>query len=157
MGELIQEWRAKTGTRILRGYGMTEVPRPISYFADNPADFPDAIGRPVPGVELRVSDESGSPLPCGEIGELWIKSPSALECYLDAPEETREIIVDGWLKTGDLASISPEGFVRIAGRKRERIFRGGFSVFPQEVEAALLSHPAVAEAAVVGVPNPDLG
>lgn len=155
--ELCQEWRERTGIRILRGYGMTEVPRPISYFVDDPADFPDAIGRPVPGVEIRVVDDAGRSLSCGQVGELWIKSPTAMDGYLDAREETHEVMVDEWFKTGDLACVSPEGFIRIAGRKRERILRGGYSVFPQEVEATLLSHSSVAEAAVVGIPNPDLG
>lgn len=155
--ELVTEWRAKAGTRILRGYGMTEVPRPLSYFADDPTDFPDTVGRPLPGVKVQVVDEAGRPLSCQEVGELWIQSPTAMDAYLDAPEETKAVLTAGWFKTGDLASMSPQGVVQIVGRKRERILRGGFSVFPQEVEAVLLSHPAVAEAAVVGVPSPDLG
>ena len=155
--ELVQDWRAKTGTRILRGYGMTEIPRPISYFRDDPTDIPDAVGRPVPGAEIRVVDEAGRSLSEGEVGELWINCPGATDGYLDAPEETQAVFADGWFRTGDLASVSREGFVRIVGRKRERILRGGFSVFPQEVEAVLLSHPAVAEAAVIGVPSHDLG
>jgi long-chain acyl-CoA synthetase len=154
--DLVKEWCTRTGKRMLRGYGMTEVPRPISYLSDDPTDLPDAVGRPLPGVETRVVDEAGRSLSPGEVGELWIKSPSAMDGYLDAPEETRAVLVDGWFKTGDLVSISSDGFVRIAGRKRERI-RGGFSVFPREVEAVLLSHPAVAEAAVVGTPSVDLG
>jgi long-chain acyl-CoA synthetase len=80
-----------------------------------------------------------------------------MDGYLYAPDETNEVISDGWFKTGDLVTVSPEGYVEIVGRKRERILRGGYSVFPQEVEAVLLSHPAVAEAAVVGVPDVDLG
>ncbi len=155
-GELSKEWHAKTAMRILRGYGMTEIPRPISHSHDSPADFPDAVGRPLPGVKIRVVDEAGRSLPQGEVGELWIKCPGAMEGYLDAPEETEKVLVDGWFQTGDLVAVSQEGFVRIVGRKRERILRGGFSVFPQEVEAVLLSHPAVAEAAVVGAPTPDL-
>ena len=155
--ELAQEWRDKTGIRILRGYGMTEVPRPISYLADDPRDFPDAVGRAVPGVEVRVVDEAGGALVTGEVGELWIKSPFAMDGYLDAPEETAAVVAEGWFKTGDLAIVTPEGFIRIVGRKRERILRGGYSVFPQEVEAVLLSHPAVAEAAVVGIQSADLG
>ncbi len=155
--ELLKEWHARTGTRILRGYGMTEIPRPISYFRDDPTDFPDAVGRAVPGVELRVVDDAGQVLSSGEVGEMWIKSPSAMDGYLDAPEETHAVLSDGWFKTGDLACVSQDGFVRIVGRKRERILRGGFSVFPQEVETVLLSHPAVAEAAVIGVPSHDLG
>lgn len=154
--ELAVEWRERTGTRIVRGYGMTELFRPISYFADDPTDIPDAVGRAVPGVEIRVVDDDKE-ISRGDAGELLIKSPAAMDGYLGDPEETQTVLADGWFKTGDLATVSPEGFVRIVGRKRERILRGGYSIFPQEVEAVLLSHPAVAEAAVVGVPSPDLG
>jgi len=155
--ELAEEWRKRTGVRILRGYGMTELFRPISYLAGDAMDLPDAIGRPVPGVEVRAVDEAGRPLPPGEVGELWIKSPAAMDGYLDAPEETRAVLGGGWFKTGDLVSLSPDGFVRIVGRKRELILRGGYSVFPAEVETALLTHPAVAEAAVIGVAHAELG
>jgi long-chain acyl-CoA synthetase len=154
--ELCEEWRAKTGTRILRGYGMTEVPRPISYFADDPKDIPDAIGQAIPDARLQLVDDDGRPLGGGEVGELWINCPATTSGYLNALEETRAVLTDGWFKTGDLATVSPEGFVQIMGRKRERILRGGYSVFPQEVERVLLAHPAIAEAAVVGVPSPDL-
>jgi long-chain acyl-CoA synthetase len=153
--ELAVEWREKTATRIVRGYGMTELFRPLSFRACEPSDLPSAVGRAVPGVEIRlVADEGASH---DGIGELWIKSPAMMNGYLDAPDETNEVITDGWFKTGDLATVSPQGYVEIVGRTRERILRGGYSVFPQEVEAVLLSHPAVAEAAVVGVPDADLG
>jgi long-chain acyl-CoA synthetase len=154
---LSQEWRRRTGVRILRGYGMTELFRPISYVAGDPADLPEAIGRPVPGVEVRVVDEAGRALPAGEIGELEIKSPAAMDGYLDAPEATRAVLDNGWFKTGDLVTVSSEAFVRIEGRKRELILRGGYSVFPGEVEAAILTHPAVSEAAVIGVTHAELG
>jgi long-chain acyl-CoA synthetase len=153
---LCEEWREKTGTRILRGYGMTEVPRPISYLADDLNEVPDAIGRAIPDARAKVVDDEGRPLACGEVGELWISCPGATSGYLNAPEETRAVLTDGWFKTGDLASVSPEGFVQIMGRKRDRILRGGYSIFPQEIERVLLSHPAIAEAAVVGIPSPDL-
>ena len=154
--ELASEWREKTAVRILRGYGMTEVPRPISYDADDPTEVPDAVGKAVPGVEVRAVDGAKT-TPQGENGELLIKSPAAMAGYLDDPEETRAVLEEGWIKTGDLVTVSPDGYVRIVGRKRDRILRGGYSIFPQEVEAVLLSHPAVAEAAVVGIPSPDLG
>ena len=109
----------------------------------------------MPGVEIRIVDDDGRSLSDGETGELLIKSPSAMECYVNAPDETREVLADGWFRTGDLATVSADGLVTIVGRKRERILRGGYSVFPPEVEAALLTHPAVAEAAVVGVPDSD--
>lgn len=143
---LAREWRQRTGVRIVRGYGMTELFRPISYLAAEPGDLPDSIGRAVPGVTLRLVDE-----------ELWIRTPAAMDGYLRAPEETAAVLADGWFRTGDLATISAEGFVSIMGRKRELILRGGYSVVPGEVEAALLAHPAVAEAAVLGVAHAELG
>ena len=144
--ELAERWRDRTGIRIVRGYGMTELFRPISYQAASLKESPDSIGWPVPGVEIRIVED-----------ELWIKSPSAMDAYINAPEETRDVLVDGWFRTGDLATVGADGLVTIVGRKRERILRGGYSVFPAEVEAALLTHPAVAEAAVLGAPHPELG
>jgi len=152
--ELAVEWQEKTSTRIVRGYGMTELFRPLSFRAADPNDVPNTVGKPVPDVEIRIDADAASR---DGIGELWIKSPAMMDGYLDAPDETNEVISDGWFKTGDLATVSAQGYVEIVGRKRERILRGGYSVFPQEVEAVLLSHPAVAEAAVIGVENADLG
>ncbi len=152
---LAQEWKDKTGTRIVRGYGMTELFRPLSFRADDPSDAPNAVGKALPGVEIRLAADPS--VGGQDTGELWIKSPAMMDGYLDAPEETAEVISAGWFKTGDVAMISPEGYVQIVGRVRERILRGGYSVFPQEIEAVLTSHPGVAEAAVVGVPDADLG
>jgi len=155
--ELAEAWRRRTGVRILRGFGMTELFRPISYLADDAADWPDAIGRAVPDVELRVTDDAGEACGAGEVGELWIRSPAAMDGYLRSDPETRAVMREGWFRTGDLARISAAGFVTIVGRKKELILRGGYSVVPAEVEAALLAHPAVAEAAVVGIPDAALG
>jgi long-chain acyl-CoA synthetase len=152
--ELAVEWQEKTGTRIVRGYGMTELFRPLSFRAADPKEVPNAVGKPVPDVGIRLDTDAASR---DGVGELWIKSPAMMQGYLDAPDETNQVIADGWFKTGDLATVSPDGYVEIVGRKRERILRGGYSVFPQEIEAVLVSHPAVAEAAVVAVPDADLG
>ena len=155
--ELAREWRERTGVRILRGYGSTELFRPISALVGDPAEAPDSIGRAVPGVELRAVDDDGAVVAAGEVGELLIRTPAAIDGYLGQLEETRAVLDAGWFRTGDLATISADGLVRIVGRKKELILRGGYSVVPGEVEAALSSHPAVAEAAVVGVPHADLG
>ncbi len=155
--DLAAEWRRRTGVRILRGYGMTELFRPISYLAGDAEDRPDAIGRAVPGVDLRIVDDAGTVVAPGEVGELLIRSPAAMDGYLDADDETRAVLADGWFRTGDLASVGAGSWVRITGRKKDLILRGGYSVVPAEVEAALLQHGAVAEAAVVGVPHADLG
>jgi long-chain acyl-CoA synthetase len=155
--ELCTEWEQKTGVRILCGYGATEVPRTLSYCEGESGDVPNAAGKILPGVEVKIIDEQGKPLPPGEVGELVIKSPSAMTGYLDRPQETREVLADGWFFSGDLGMLLPGGYVRLAGRKRERILRGGYSVFPSEVEAVLMSHPSVAEAAVAAIPHEDLG
>lgn len=152
--ELAGEWRRRTGHRILRGYGMTELFRPISYLAREDDDRPECIGRAVPGVETKVVPEETAAAGEEGAGELWIRTPAALQGYWNDPSP---VLTDGWFRTGDLARISGAGYVEITGRLRERILRGGYSVFPQEVEAVLAVHPGVAEAAVVGVPHADLG
>ncbi|HEU4437885.1 MAG TPA: AMP-binding protein, partial [Methylomirabilota bacterium] len=135
----------------------TELFRPISALVGDPAEAPDSIGRAVPGVELRAVDDDGAVVAAGEVGELLIRTPAAIDGYLGQPEETRAVLDAGWFRTGDLATISADGLVRIVGRKKELILRGGYSVVPGEVEAALLAHPAVAEAAVIGVAHTELG
>jgi long-chain acyl-CoA synthetase len=141
----------------VRGYGSTELFRPLSYLAVDPTDHPECVGRPVPGVEIRVLDDDGRTMPAGGEGELLIHTPAVMDGYLGNPEETTAVLADGWYRTGDIARVTPDGYVTIVGRKRERIKRGGYSVFPAEVESVLLTHAAVTEAAVVGVPDPALG
>ncbi|RPH79192.1 MAG: long-chain fatty acid--CoA ligase [Candidatus Rokuibacteriota bacterium] len=155
--ELAQAWRARTGVRIVRGYGSTELFRPLSYLAADATDYPDCVGRPVPGVEIRVVDDDGHAVAAGEDGELLIRTPAVMDGYLGNAAETAAVLAGGWYSTGDLARLTPDGYVAIVGRKRERIKRGGYSVFPAEVETVLLAHPAVSEAAVVGVPDATLG
>jgi long-chain acyl-CoA synthetase len=108
-------------------------------------------------VDVRIADERGGSLGPGAAGELWIRSPCAMEGYLGADGETKAVIEDGWFRTGDLALTTADGFVCIVGRVKDLILRGGYSVFPQEVERVLAAHGAVAEAAVVGVPDAVLG
>jgi long-chain acyl-CoA synthetase len=156
--DLAETWRTRTGVRIVRGYGMTELFRPLSYLAGETADYPECVGRPVPGVEIRVVDDGGRVVTAGEEGELLIRTPAVMDGYHgSADDDTKAVLVDGWFRTGDLARVTADGYVAIVGRKRERIKRGGYSVFPAEVEAVLHAHPAVAEAAVGGVPDAALG
>jgi long-chain acyl-CoA synthetase len=102
-------------------------------------------------------DDGGRAVPPGEEGELLIRTPAVMDGYLGNMEETRAVLSDGWFRTGDVARLTPDGYVAIVGRQRERIKRGGYSVFPAEVETVLLAHPAVSEAAVIGVPDGALG
>ena len=155
--DLAQAWRARTGVRIVRGYGSTELFRPLSYLAADPTDHAECVGRPVPGVEVRVVDDEGRALPAGDEGELLIHTPAVMDGYLGNSGDTAAVLAEGWFRTGDIARLTADGYVTIVGRKRERIKRGGYSIFPAEVETVLLAHPAVAEAAVVGVPDAALG
>lgn len=157
--ELAEEWEQATGARIIRGYGMTELFRPISYSAADPADMPDCIGRAVPGVELRIAGAGAgnSDAGDGEGGELLIRSPARLSGYLGRPDETAAVLDGEWFRTGDLAVIDSYGFVRITGRLKDIILRGGYSVAAGEVEAVLATHPDIAEAAVIGTPDRELG
>lgn len=154
---LAEEWRARTGVRIVRGYGMSELFRPVSFSARDETEEPESIGHALPGVRLRIVGEDGRDLATGEIGELLIHSPACLTEYLNQPEATRDVLADGWFRTGDLATLSSDGLVRIVGRKKEIILRGGYTVAAGEVEALLMGHPDIAEAAVIGVPHGELG
>lgn len=155
--ELAEQWRRATGTRIIRGYGMTELFRPISYAAGDDRDLPEAIGRAVAEVQLRIVDSDGKDMPSGETGELWINSPAHLREYLNDPELSASVLAGDWFKTGDLATIDAEGYVRIEGRIKDVILRGGYTVAAGSVEKVLLSHPKISAAAVIGVPHRDLG
>ena len=112
-----------------------------------------SIGRPRPGVEVDIRDEDGKPLPDGEVGELWLTSPAVMSGYWNDPAGTAETLVDGWLRTGDLVTRDSNGVFRLRGRVKEMFIRGGYNIYPMEVEGVLLDHPRVAEIAVV--PRPD--
>ncbi len=155
--ELAQTWRAATGARIIRGYGMTELFRPISFTANDDRDQPGAIGRALTDVDLRIIDEDGEDLPAGETGELSIRSPARMTGYLNRLQETNAVLDDGWFRSGDLATISSDGFVSIVGRKKDVILRGGYTIAAGEIEAVLAAHPDIIEAAVIGVPDRELG
>jgi len=115
------------------------------------------VGTPRGGIAVAVRNDAGRPAPGGEVGELWLRSPTQMAGYWRDPEGTAATIVDGWLRTGDLASIDERGLVRLAGRRREMFIRGGYNVYPAEVEAALTAHPGVADVAVVPRPDPVMG
>ncbi|HVM10014.1 MAG TPA: class I adenylate-forming enzyme family protein [Acidimicrobiales bacterium] len=140
------------------GYGLTETSSLST--SNSGADYqrkPDSVGAPVAVVELKVVDELGNELPQGEVGELWIKGPNVVAGYWGKPEATAASFTDGWLHTGDVARIDDEGFVYIVDRAKDMIIRGGENVYCSEVEAALFEHPAVLDAAVIGVPHQVLG
>jgi len=140
------------------GYGLTETSSVTTMNAG--ADYlahPDSVGVPVPVCDIQVVDEQGRPLPVGGVGELWIRGPNVVKGYWNKPEETAASFTDGWLHSGDLARIDEEGFVYIVDRAKDLVIRGGENISSVEVEAALFEHPAVTDAAVLGLPHPVLG
>ncbi|MBV8159611.1 MAG: acyl--CoA ligase [Acidimicrobiia bacterium] len=140
------------------GYGLTETSSVSTMNAGNDYERkPDSVGPPVPVVDVKVVDASGAALPTGQVGELWIRGPNIVKGYWNRPEATAETFTDGWLHSGDVARLDDEGFVYIVDRAKDMLIRGGENIYCVEVEGVLFEHPAVTEAAVVGIPHPVLG
>src|SRR5947208_2097999 len=140
------------------GYGLTETSSVSTMNAGTDYEQkPDSVGPPVPVVEVKVVDANGDPAPTGEVGELWIKGPNIVKGYWNKPEATAETFTDGWLHSGDVARLDDEGFVYIVDRAKDMLIRGGENIYCVEVEGVLFEHPAVTEAAVIGIPHPVLG
>ncbi len=140
------------------GYGLTETSSVTTM--NSGADYvhkPDSVGVPVAVCDVKVVDEDGAALPTGSVGELWIKGPNVVKGYFNKPEATEASFTDGWLHSGDVARLDDEGFVFIVDRAKDMVIRGGENVYCVEVEAALFEHPAVADAAVIGIPHQVLG
>jgi long-chain acyl-CoA synthetase len=155
--ELLRGFEEAYGCVILEGYGLSET-SPVATF--NHPDRPrkaGSIGTPIHGVELRLVDEFGRDVPAGEIGEIAIRGHNVMKGYWRRPDATAEAIPDGWFRSGDLARVDDDGFYFIVDRRKDLIIRGGYNVYPREIEEILYEHPAVAEAAVIGVPHPALG
>jgi acyl-CoA synthetase (AMP-forming)/AMP-acid ligase II len=148
--ELEREFEVKAGFRIHETYGMTEIG---SATGNPPAGLnkPGSIGPLSPGYELEIRDDDGNELPAKCEGRLWIRSPTTMTGYWNRPDATAEVLVDGWLDTGDVMSVDEDGYLWFAGRKKQIIVHDGSNISPQDVEGALLAHPAVASAGVVGV------
>ncbi|WP_030920065.1 class I adenylate-forming enzyme family protein [Streptosporangium amethystogenes] len=140
------------------GYGMTETTAlAINNAGDDYLAKPDSIGLPMAVVEVKIADPLGDELPVGAVGELCLRGPNIILGYWNRPEATAETFVGGWLHTGDLARVDSEGFVFIVDRAKDMVIRGGENVYCAEVEAALFEHPAVDDAAVIGIPHDELG
>lgn len=147
-----------TGQRVVERYGMTETLMNTSVRADGDRR-PGAVGVPLPGVEVRLVDDNGVPLgEPGAIGEIQVRGPNLFTEYLNRPDATAEAFADGWFRTGDVGTRDPDGYYRIVGRKATDIIKsGGYKIGAGEIENALLEHPGVAEVAVTGEPDDDLG
>jgi acyl-CoA synthetase (AMP-forming)/AMP-acid ligase II len=154
--ELVVRMRTELGIDVLTGYGLTEASAVVSYsrVGDDPELVSDSVGRPAPGVEVRIVDDDDRELPVGQVGNILVNGYNVMTGYWRDPQATAAAFTpDGRLRTGDVGSLDEHGFLRITGRKKDIILVGGFNVYPAEVERLLAQHPLVAEVAVVGVPD----
>jgi long-chain acyl-CoA synthetase len=158
---LLEKFAEVFGTEVLEGYGLTET-SPVATF--NQVGFPPkpgTVGKQIWGVEVEVAkaevEESIELLPTGELGEIVVRGHNVFKGYLNKPEATAAAIVDGWFRTGDLGTKDEDGYVSIVDRKKDMVIRGGYNIYPREVEEALLRHEAVGQVAVIGLPDPQYG
>ncbi len=156
--ELIRAFEEKFNCMVLEGYGLSETSPVASFNHPGRERKAGSIGTPIEGVEMQVWDDDGNEVPQGEVGEIVIRGHNVMSGYWNRPDATSEAIdADGWFKTGDMAKVDEDGYFFIVDRKKDMIIRGGYNVYPREVEEVLYEHPAVQEAAVVGVPDEALG
>ncbi len=159
--QLCRKARDVFGATVQIAYGLTETSPAISqtWSDDSPTDLTDTIGQPVPFIEVSIRDvDTDAVLPVGQQGEVCCRGYNVMTGFNNNPEATAETIgPDGWLHTGDLGTMDARGYLRITGRKKEMIIRGGENLFPVEIENAVLEHPSIHECAVVGVPDPQFG
>ncbi|WP_290596776.1 long-chain-fatty-acid--CoA ligase, partial [Archaeoglobus sp. JdFR-39] len=155
--EIKKRWEEATGVKLNEGYGLSEA-SPVTHI--NPIygySKAGSIGVPVADTIAVIVDDDGNILPPGEVGELAIRGPQVMKGYWNRKEETEKTLINGWLLTGDMAKMDEDGYFYIVDRKKDMIIAGGFNIYPREIEEVLYEHPAVAEAAVIGVPDPYRG
>jgi long-chain acyl-CoA synthetase len=155
--EIMKAFEEKYPVQILEGYGLSETSPVASFNMLGRPRQPGSIGYPVWGTQMRIVDENDRPLPDGEPGEICIRGHHVMKGYLNRPDETKEALRGGWFHSGDIGIRSPEGYFTIVDRKKDMILRGGFNVYPREIEEVLFSHESIVEAAVIGVPDPEKG
>jgi long-chain acyl-CoA synthetase len=154
--EVMNAFEKEFGCVVLEGYGLSET-SPVASFNYPNRRKAGSIGTPVAGVDFRIVDDQDQDVPDGEPGEIAIRGHNVMKGYWNKPEETAKAIRNGWFHTGDVGIRDADGFYFIVDRKKDMIIRGGYNVYPREIEEVLYEHPAVAEAAVIGVPHPEFG
>jgi long-chain acyl-CoA synthetase len=156
--EIMRAFEAKFGCEILEGYGLSETSPVASFNRRGRQRRPGSIGLPIDGVEMRLVDDAAKPIGEGDVGEIQIRGHNVMKGYWRRPEATADAIdAEGWFSTGDIARIDEDGYFFIVDRKKELIIRGGFNIYPREIEEVLYEHPDVREAAVIGIPHAELG
>jgi long-chain acyl-CoA synthetase len=155
--ELMRGFEQAFGCKVLEGYGLSETSPVASFNHPDRERKPGSIGTPIEGVEMKVVDDRDEEVAQGEVGEIVIRGHNVMKGYWQRPEATAEALRGGWFHTGDMARIDEDGYFFIVDRKKDMIIRGGFNVYPREIEVVLYEHPAVREAAVIGVPDEQYG
>lgn len=152
-----ERWHKTTACHIIEGYGMTECSPLISATRNDSVEYSGSIGVPVPNTDIRVVDEQGNDVPNGERGELWVKGPQVMQGYWQRPEESAEVLKDGWMATGDIVTFGDDLNLRIVDRKKDMIIVSGFNVYPNEIEDVVALHPKVNEVVAIGLPSDKTG
>ncbi|OQW91966.1 MAG: long-chain-fatty-acid--CoA ligase [Beggiatoa sp. IS2] len=153
-----KKWKEVTNNPILEGYGLTETSPVVTFNPMDLKEFNGSIGLPLPSTEISLRNDEDKEVGIGERGELCVRGPQVMRGYWQRPEETAKVLTeDGWLRTGDIATIDEEGFVRIVDRKKDMILVSGFNVFPNEVEEVVAHYPGVLEVACIGIPDEKSG
>jgi long-chain acyl-CoA synthetase len=155
--ELLHGFDEAFGAKVLEGYGLSETVGMGSFNLPDRERKPGSIGVPVGGTEFRLVDDEGNEVPKGERGEIVMRGPFVMKGYWNKPDATADAIKDGWFHTGDIGEVDDDGYYFIVDRKKELVIRGGYNVYPREIEEVLYTHPAVREAAVLGMPHDELG
>jgi long-chain acyl-CoA synthetase len=155
--ELLQEFEQRFGCTIYEGYGLTESTVVCTTQRRDRPKVVGSVGVPLPGFTVKILDDDHNQIPTGELGEICARGPHVMKGYYRMPEATAETIRDGWLHTGDIGRVDAEGNVYVVDRKKDIIIRGGLNVYPRDIEEVLFEHPAIAEAAVIGRPDPEYG
>ena len=156
-GAVAKRWFEATGCHIIEGYGMTECSPLIAASRWDSTEHTGSIGVPVPNTDIRIMDDAGNEVPIGERGELWVKGPQVMKGYWNRPEDTAEVLHDGWMATGDIVEMGQDLNLRIVDRKKDMIIVSGFNVYPNEIEDVVAHNPKVNEVVAVGVPHPVSG
>ena len=152
-----KRWFDTTGSHIIEGYGMTECSPIIAAARNDATEHNGSIGVPVPNTDMRIWDEQGKDVPLGERGELWVKGPQVMQGYWNRPEDSAEVLTDGWMATGDIVVMGKDLNLRIVDRKKDMIIVSGFNVYPNEIEDVVAHNPKVGEVVAIGVPHPVSG
>lgn len=154
---ILEGFERKFHCRILEGYGLSEASAALTGHSLEIPGKPGSVGKALPGVELLIVDQNDQPVPVGEVGEVIARGPNIMRGYYNMPQETVTALHNGWLHTGDMGRLDEDGYLYIVERKKDLIIRGGFNIYPRDVEEVLNRYPAVIEAAVVGVPSERMG